>query len=85
MMLTLLVVIQSCKAILNDIKLQGYNFFNTNSGESAGGVAVYLSMKFNFTPLKTFQLNVTESLWLKLKTNKLYKNNSNWLHLATFN
>ena len=53
MMLTLLVVIQSCKAILNDIKPQGYNFFNTKSDGNASGVAVYLSMEFNFTLLKS--------------------------------
>ena len=51
---------------LKNIQLQGYNFLNAKRGKKAGVVAVYLSMKFNFTQLKSFQLYGTESIWLKI-------------------
>ena len=54
---------------LKNIQLQGYNFLNGKPGKKAGGLAVYLSMKFNFTQLKSFQLYGTESIWLKIWNN----------------
>ena len=58
---------------LKNIQLQGYNFLNAKPGKKAGGVAVYLSMKFNFTQLKSFQLYGTESIWLKTWPNNSTK------------
>ena len=58
---------------LKNIQLQGYNFLNAKHGKKAGGVAVYLSMKFNFTQLKSFQLYGTESIWLKIWNNNSTK------------
>ena len=55
---------------LKNIQPQGYNFLNAKPDKKAGGVAVYLSMKFNFTQLKSFQLYWTESIWLKIWNNK---------------
>ena len=53
--------------------LQGYNFLNAKPGKNAGGVAIYLSMKFNFTQLKSFPLYGTESMWLKIWNNNSTK------------
>ena len=58
---------------LKNIQLQGYNFLNAKPGKKAGGVAVYSSMKFNFTQLKSFQLYGTESIWLKIWNNNSTK------------
>ena len=58
---------------LKNIQLQGYNFLNAKPGKKAGGVAVYLSMKFNFTQLKSFQLYGMESIWLKIWNNNSTK------------
>ena len=58
---------------LKNIRLQGYNFLNAKPGKKAGGVAVYLSMKFNFTQLKSFQLYSTQSIWLKIWNNNSTK------------
>ena len=58
---------------LKNIQLQGYNFLNAKPSKKAGGVAVYLSMKFNFTQLKSFQLYGTESIWLKIWNNNSTK------------
>ena len=58
---------------LKNIQLQRYNFLHTKPGKKAGGVAVYLSMKFNFTQLKSFHLYGTESIWLKIWNNNSTK------------
>ena len=58
---------------LKNIQLQGYNFLNAKPSKKAGGVAGYLSMKFNFTQLKSFQLYWTESIWLKIWNNNSAK------------
>ena len=58
---------------LKNIQLQGYNFLNAKPGKKAGGVAVYLSMKINFTQLKSFQLYGTESIRLKIWNNNSTK------------
>ena len=58
---------------LKNIQLQGYNFLNAKPGKKAGGVAVYLSMKFNFTQLKSFQLYGTEAIRLKIWNNNCTK------------
>ena len=58
---------------LKNIQLQGYNFLNPKPGKKAGGVAVYLSIKFNFTQLKSFLLFGTESIWLKIWNNNSTK------------
>ena len=58
---------------LKNIQLQGYNFLNAKPGKKAGGVAVYLSMKFNFPQLKSFQVYGTESIWIKIWNNNSTK------------
>ena len=58
---------------LKNIQLQGYNFLIAKPDKKAGGVTVYLSMKFNFTQLKSFQLYGTESIWLKIWNNNSTK------------
>ena len=58
---------------MKNIQLQGYNFLNAKPGKKAGGVAVYLSMKFNFTQLESFQLYGTESICLKIWNNNSTK------------
>ena len=58
---------------LNNFQIQGYNFFNAKPSKKAGGVAIYLSTKFNVTLLKSFRLYGTESLWLKICTNNSTK------------
>ena len=58
---------------LKNIQLQGYNFLNGKPGKKAGGLAVYLRMKFNFTQLRSFQLYGTESIWLKIWNNNSTK------------
>ena len=58
---------------MKNIQLQGYNFLNAKPGKKAGGVAVNLSMKSNFTQLKSFQLYGTESISLKIWNNNSTK------------
>ena len=58
---------------LKNIQLQGHNFLNAKPGKKAGGVAVYLSIKFNFTQLKSFQVYGTESIWIKIWNNNSTK------------
>ena len=54
---------------IKNIQAQDYNFFKAKPGKKAGGVAMYLSMKFNFTRLKSLRLYGTESIWLEIWTN----------------
>ena len=70
---------------LKNIQLQGYNILNAKPAKKAGRVAVYLSMKFNFTQLKSFQLCGTESIWLKIWNNNSTKTIPNWLYLPASN
>ena len=57
---------------LKNIQLQGHNFSMLNLVKSRG-VTVYLSLKFNFTQLKSFQLYGMESTWLKIWNNNSTK------------
>ena len=58
---------------LKNIQLQEYKFLNAKPAKKVVGVAIYLSMKFNFTQLKGFQLYGTESIWLKIWNNNSTK------------
>ena len=58
---------------MKNIQLQEYNFLNAKPGKKASSVAVYFSIKFNFTQLKSFHLYGSESIWLKIWNNNSTK------------